>query len=74
MPTAAERALGLVVAVTCVATGGALLAGLIRPAAPDSLRFGCGVILVLLGIKRYVVTRAQSSRPRRRRFDDESDS
>jgi len=65
-----ERILAWAVALACVAVGGTLLLGLHPPDMPRSLRIGCGVVLVLLGIKRFVVTRLQSRTPAERYFDD----
>jgi hypothetical protein len=50
--------------------GGSLLVGLHPPDMPRSLRIGCGVVLVLLGVKRLLVTRMKSRSEYRRRLDD----
>jgi hypothetical protein len=74
MPVAAGRILALAVAVTCIAAGGALLAGLYAPAAPAPLRIGFGSVLVLLGINRYVMSRLKVRPSRRRQLHDDTDS
>ena len=68
--TAVERILAWAVALTCIGVGASLLLGLYPPDMPRSLRIGCGVVLVLLGVKRLLVTRMKSRAEYRRRFDD----
>jgi len=74
MPAAGGRILALAVAVVCIATGGALLAGLYAAAAPAPLRIGFGSVLVLLGINRYVMSRVAVRPSRRRQLHDDPDS
>src|SRR5262245_25153976 len=74
MSPSTERILRYIVAIVCVAAGGALLAGWFQPSS-GKVGLACGTVLLLLGINRYLSTRWQSQqRPRWRRFEDDPDS
>jgi hypothetical protein len=65
------RVLSWVVALGCVVAGAALLTGLVQAEAPRGVRIGCGIVLMLLGVKRWAVTQLQAAAERRQERDDE---
>lgn len=61
-----SRILALSVSVIMVTAGIAVLAGVfLPPQAPKSLRFMLGIVFLLMGIYRFLMTRLQSKRMER---------
>ena len=61
--------LGFAVAWACSVTGLALLCGILRFSAPRSASITAGIILILIGINRFLLVRWKS-KPRHRRSVD----
>ncbi len=66
MPSSFERVLGYAVSVACVGAGVGLWTGLLRPVPPGKATTVAGLVLVLLGLNRFLLTRWKSQRARRR--------
>jgi hypothetical protein len=68
----ASKILGYGIAVISFSAGVLLLTGLLKLDAPATLRNSFGVVLILMGLYRYVVTHYKPKPSKWRRFTNDS--